>query len=118
LKAQGGGLSRELSELNLFAADLRRRAQIKARLHRKGRRGRRGRRGRKGNQELPKSGNLVNPSLGSDPEHKEDQESTNFNTSPTAITSNTLPTVTRKPTKEEIVAAMQECATKLGHVPS
>jgi hypothetical protein len=75
LKAQGGGLSRELSELNLFAADLRRRAQIKARLHRKGRRGRRG---RKGNQELPKSGNLVNPSLGSDPEHKEDQESTNF----------------------------------------
>jgi hypothetical protein len=44
--------------------------------------------------------------------------STTSNTSPTAITSNTLPTVTRKPTKEEIVAAMQECATKLGHVPS
>ena len=27
-------------------------------------------------------------------------------------------TATRKPSKEEIIAAIQECATKLGHVPS
>jgi hypothetical protein len=32
--------------------------------------------------------------------------------------SNTSPTATRRATKEEIIAAIQKCATRLGHVPS
>jgi Homing endonuclease associated repeat len=39
-------------------------------------------------------------------------------TSLTATNSNSFPTATARSTKEEIIAAIQACAAKLGHVPS
>src|SRR5579864_2713734 len=40
------------------------------------------------------------------------------NTSLAVNISNSSPTATGRSTKEEIIAAIQQCATKLGHVPN